>query len=363
MASVVSFLNLGSICYAIRVLSFDKLLACVRYGVLTLGTKSVFCKAVIATMRVLRSVVVCLFDHLVLWLARLNSFDYTYYIRTKLAFVKLLFARRALTVLGSVLFLGFVCSGFRLLVSSAFCARFRYAFSYVSLLFVRKMMWNVSVCRPYLLVSRRVGVLTTLFGVCLFVLGVSASRFLINRGALKIRASVQFINNVCKTLGLRVRKLLFNVWSLRTRKPNVLQTFSSSWICAKISALRCMFALRTLGTHRLVQLRGLYASVYKRVSNLLCAHVVKNLLLEVSGVWRVLSARLFHALGLIAKLFDIRVLLEWCNLVVMCCCSVLYCISFYKILASGDRVFVVSAFLDILKALRTRLISLLSTAI
>ncbi len=67
-----------------------------------------------------------------------------------------------------------------------------------------------------------------LFGVCLCVLSIKANELLGKYSLLKTGASLRFIAEACIALNLDTRKLLFNVWSLRAFKSNVLQAFSST---------------------------------------------------------------------------------------------------------------------------------------
>ncbi len=73
-----------------------------------------------------------------------------------------------------------------------------------------------------------------------------------------------------------------------------------------------------------------------------------------------LTLRLLNSIRAIALLDDVKMLFEWCNMLLMLCCSALYCITFYKILGLGERVSFINAVLDVLSRLRANALRLFS---
>ncbi len=225
---VISMFNIDGICYAVKLLRTDKLMLCLRHGVVMLGTESVISKAIKSRLCSFRKAVVCLFNKRTLWLARILCFDYIYYLRVKVSSLSLLAAKRVLRVMGSSLLFCSICANLTLLTSSVFCARYHSTFCCNSIRFIKKIMWKVGQSRLCSLRSRSANALMALFGVCLCVLNIKAHELLNKYSPLKIGASLQFITEACAALNLNTRKLLFNVWSLRAFKSNAIQAFSST---------------------------------------------------------------------------------------------------------------------------------------
>lgn len=73
-----------------------------------------------------------------------------------------------------------------------------------------------------------------------------------------------------------------------------------------------------------------------------------------------LMLRLLSSIRAIVLLDDIKMLFEWCNLLLMLCCSALYCITFYKILVLDERASFVNALLEMLNRLRASVLRLFS---
>ncbi|ATY93456.1 hypothetical protein CHOCRA_000020 [Candidatus Hodgkinia cicadicola] len=353
---MISLFNIDGICYTVKLLRLDKLLACLQHGVLILGTESVSSKRILSGLCGLRNSIVCLSNKFVLWLARSVHFDYVYYIKTRLTSLNLSYAKRMLVVLGSSLLICFACARFRFLISSVFYSRLRRAFNFACLCFIRKLMWKVNVCRLWVLESKCVNVLITLFGVCLFVLNIKNNDLIDKRSALKFSSSVKYIINVCTVLGLNIRKLLFIIWSLRIFKPNTVQTFIASWLYSKFWILERLQIMCNLGEWKLSSLRMVYFKTIKRLTNMLsCWYNFKKIIFDKLGSWRILIARLLSSLRALMSIATVELVFEWCNLALMCCWSVLYCITFYKILVLGSRVSFVAAFLNLLANVRAHI--------
>ncbi|AUG33762.1 hypothetical protein TETCHI4_000072 [Candidatus Hodgkinia cicadicola] len=359
--AVNSMLNVDGICYAIKLLRIDKLMLCLRHGIIILGAESVVSKAIKLRLRSFRKVIVCLLNKHTLWLTRTSRFDYTYYLRTKVLSLSLLSAKRVLRVMSSSLLLCSICANLTLLSSGVFCTRHHNAFCCNCVRFIKKIMWKTGLSRLYPLRSKGVNALMTLFGVCACVLSVKANELLNKYSALRIGASLQFITEACVALNLNARKLLFNVWSLCAFKSNGIRAFSLTWLYTKLWIMRCVVLLRGLGEFKLSRIRIAFGSVAKRIANMLSPRPnVKKMLLDSLGGWRALMVRLLNSTRAIVLLDDIQMLFEWCNLVLILCCSALYCVTFYKILASDERVSFVNALLDVLSRVRANALRLFS---
>ncbi len=201
--------NVDGICYAIKLLRIDKLMFCLRHGVVILGAESVISKAIKLRLRSFRKVIVCLLNTRTLWLTRILCFDYTHYLRTKVTSLSLLAAKRVLRVASSSLFFCCVCANLTLLTCSVFCTRCHNSFCCNSARFVKKVMWKTGLSKLCPLRSKGVNALMALFGVCLRVLKTNE---LLNKfSTLRVGASLQFITEACVALNLNTRKLLFNV--------------------------------------------------------------------------------------------------------------------------------------------------------
>ncbi|XXN19757.1 MAG: hypothetical protein AAJB65_00085 [Candidatus Hodgkinia cicadicola] len=280
------------------------------------------------------------------------------YVRTKLVSLNLFYAKRVLAVLGASLSLCFICACFRFLVPSVFYSCSCCVSCCACLRFVKKIMWKIGVCKLWALEPRCVDVLVTLFGVGLFILNVKSSDLLDKCGVLKLNTSVRFIKNVCTELSLNVRKLLLNIWSLRTFKLNSVQTFLPLWLLYKFKALNFSQMLCNLGNWKLLSLRKTYFITFKRLANVLsCCSQIKAMILDKLGAWRVLIIRALNSFRVATPIITVKLVLEWCNLVLMCCWSALYCLTFYKILISNDRISFVSVLLNLLASLRERLLT------
>ncbi|AUG45981.1 hypothetical protein TETCHI3_2021 [Candidatus Hodgkinia cicadicola] len=353
----ISVFSVDGICYAIKLLRIDKLMFCLRHGIIILGTGSVISEAIALRLCSFRKVIACLLNKHTLWLARISCFDYTYYLRTKVANLSLLSAKRLLRVMSSSLLLCSICANLTVLNSSVFCTRYHSSFCCDSVRFIKKIMWKIGLSRLYPL--RGASALMALFGVCVCVL--KTNEVLSKYTPLKLGASLQFITEACVALNLNTRKLLFNVWSLRAFKSNTVQAFSSTWLRTKLWIMRCVVLLRSLGEFKLVRARIVFGSVVKRIANMLSSWPnVKKMLLDSVGGWRVLTLRLLNSIRAIALLDDVKMLFEWCNMLLMLCCSALYCITFYKILGLGERVSFINAVLDVLSRLRANALRLFS---
>lgn len=138
--AAVSVFNVDGVCYAVRLLRVDKLMFCLRHGIIMLGTESVISKAIKLRACSLRKVVMCLLNECTLWLTRVLRFDYTYYLRTKVLSLRLLTAKRVLLVMSSSLLLCSICANLTLLACSVFCTRYHSAFCRNSICFVKKIM-------------------------------------------------------------------------------------------------------------------------------------------------------------------------------------------------------------------------------
>ncbi|ATW06064.1 hypothetical protein TETLIM1_000020 [Candidatus Hodgkinia cicadicola] len=358
---VISMFNIDGVCYAVRLLRIDKLMLCLRHGVIMLGTESVISEAIKLRLCSFRKVIVCLLNKRTLWLARILCFDYTYYLRIKASSLRLLSAKRVLRVISSSLLFCSICANLTVLSSSVFCTPYHNTFCCNSIRFIKKIMWKIGLSRLYPLKSEGANALMALFGVCLCVLSVKTNELLDGCSPLKIGASLRFIAEACAALNLNARKLLFNVWNLRAFKSNAVQAFSSTWLCTKLWIKRCAVLLRSLGEYKLSRVRVLFGSVVKRIANMLRLWPnVRKMLLESLGGWRVLMVRLLNSIRAIALLDDLRMLFEWCNLLLMLCCSALYCITFYKILVADERTSFINALLDVLNRLRANVLRLFS---
>ncbi|AUG34207.1 hypothetical protein TETAUR1b_000017 [Candidatus Hodgkinia cicadicola] len=357
--ALISMFNVDGICYAIKLLRADKLMFCLRHGIIILGAESAISKAIKLRLCCFRKVMACLLDNHTLWLARIFCFDYTYYLRTKASGLSLLAARRVLRVMASSLLFCSICANLAFLTSSVFCARHHNAFCCNSVRFVKKIMWKIGLSKLYPLRSKAANAVMALFGVCLCVL--KTNELLNKYKPLKIGASLQFITEACVAFKLNARKLLFNVWNLRAFKSNVIQAFSSARLHTKLWIMKCVVLLRSLGEYKLSRARIVFGSVVKRIANMLSSwHNVRKMLADSLGGWRVLMARLLNSIRAIVLLDDIEMLTEWCGLLSMLCCSALYCITFYKILASDERVAFANALLDVLNRLRANTLRSLS---
>ncbi|XXM93327.1 MAG: hypothetical protein AAI946_00090 [Candidatus Hodgkinia cicadicola] len=351
---------IDGICYAVKLLKLDRLLLCIQHGVLMLGTESVLSKPVALKLRSLRKVMVSLYSKFALWLTRVSGFDYVCYLKTKLISLSLSSASRALRVLYSALFLYSVCADLKFLVSDVFCKRYHNTFCCLSVQFVRKMMWRVGLSKLCALKLTGASCLVALFGVCMFVLNVGIDKRLAKCDPLKVGSSLQFIAEACAKLGLNIRKLLFSIRSLSTFKPNLAHALSSNWARAKLWTLNSVDALRKLGERKLSALRVAFIGATKRVNNMLSGYPnARRVLSDALGIWRLLVARLLESLQALERLTDAKLLFEWCNLVLMCCCNVFYCITFYRVLVYNERMSFVSAALNVLNSLRAWLMSAL----
>ncbi len=136
----ISMLNVDGICYAIKLLRADKLIACSQHGVVILGAESVISKAVKLRLCSFRKVIVCLLNKRTLWLARILCFDYTYYLRIRAPSLSLLSAKRVLHVMSSSLLCCSICANLALLTSSMFCTRYHNALCCSCTRFIKKIM-------------------------------------------------------------------------------------------------------------------------------------------------------------------------------------------------------------------------------
>ncbi len=136
----IGVFNIDGACYAIKLLRIDKLVLCLRHGVIMLGAESMISKAVKSRLCSFRKVIVCLFNERTLWLARILCFDYAYYLRIKVLSLSLLSAKRILRVMSSSLLFCSICANLTLLTSSVFCTRYHKAFCCSSICFVKKIM-------------------------------------------------------------------------------------------------------------------------------------------------------------------------------------------------------------------------------
>ncbi|AUG34093.1 hypothetical protein TETAUR1a_000019 [Candidatus Hodgkinia cicadicola] len=357
--ALISMFNVDGVCYAIKLLRIDKLMLCLRHGIVILGAESAISKAIKLRLRSFRKVIVCLLNNHTLWLTRISRFNYTYYLRTKASSLSLLAAKRVLRVMASSLLFCSICANLTLLTSSVFCAQHHNAFCCNSVRFIKKVMWKIGLSKLYPLRSKAANALMGLFGVCLCVL--KTNELLNKHRPLKIGASLQFVTEACIAFKLNARKLLFNVWSLRAFKSNAVQAFSLARLCTKLWIMKCVALLRSLGECKLSRARIAFGGAVKRIANMLSSwHNVRKMLLDSVGGWRVLMARLLNSTRATVSLDDIKMLSEWCSLVLMLCCSALYCITFYKILASDERVSFVNALLDVLNRLRAHALRLFS---
>ncbi|AUG33906.1 hypothetical protein TETCHI1b_000017 [Candidatus Hodgkinia cicadicola] len=357
--ALISMFDVDGVCYAIKLLRVDKLMFCLRHGIMVLGTESVISKAIKLRLCSFRKVIVCLLNNRTLWLTRILCFDYTYYLRTKAAGLGLLAAKRALRVMSFSLLFCSICANLTLLTSSVLCARHHNVFCCNSVRFIKKIMWKIGQSKLYPLRSKAANALMVLFGVCLCVL--KTNELLSKYTHLRIGASLQFITEACIAFNLNARKLLFNVWNLRAFKSSAVQAFSSARLCTKLWIIKCVVLLRSLGEYKLSRARIVFGSVVKRIANMLSSWPnVKKALWDSLGGWRVLMVRLLSSIRAIALLNDIEMLTEWCNLILMLCCSALYCIAFYKMLVSDERVSFINALLDVLSRLRASVLRLFS---
>ncbi len=137
---VISAFNIDGVCYAVKLLRADKLMLCLRHGVIMLGTESVISEAIKLKLCSFRTVIVCLLSKCTLWLMRISCFDYTCYLRIKVLSLRLLFAKRLLRVIGSSLVFCSICANLTLLTSSVFCARCHNTFCCNSIRFIKKIM-------------------------------------------------------------------------------------------------------------------------------------------------------------------------------------------------------------------------------
>ncbi len=138
--AAISMFNVDGICYTIKLLRIDKLMFCLRHGIIVLGAESAISKAIKLRLRSFRKVIVCLLNKRTLWLARILCFDYTYYLRTKVMSLRLLAAKRILHVVSSSLFFCAICANLTLLTSSVFCTRRHNTFCCDSVRFIKKIM-------------------------------------------------------------------------------------------------------------------------------------------------------------------------------------------------------------------------------
>ncbi len=136
----ISVFSVDGICYAIKLLRIDKLMFCLRHGIIILGTGSVISEAIALRLCSFRKVIACLLNKHTLWLARISCFDYTYYLRTKVANLSLLSAKRLLRVMSSSLLLCSICANLTVLNSSVFCTRYHSSFCCDSVRFIKKIM-------------------------------------------------------------------------------------------------------------------------------------------------------------------------------------------------------------------------------
>ncbi|AHL31030.1 MAG: hypothetical protein HCTETUND2_085 [Candidatus Hodgkinia cicadicola] len=359
--AAISMFNIDGICYAIKLLRVDKLMLCLRYGIIMLGAESAISKAVRLRLCSFRKVMLCLLNEHKLWLTRFLCFDYTYYLKTKVLSLRLLSAKRLLHVMSSSLSFCAICANLTLLISSVLCTRYHNACCCDSVRFVKKIMWKIGLSKLHSLKSKGVNAIMALFGVCLCLLNIKTNELLKKYSPLRVGASLQFITEACIALNLSARKLLFNVWSLRAFKSNAIQAFSSAWLYNKLWVMKCVLLLRGLGEYKLSRARIVFGSVVRRIENMLSSWSnVERVLLDSLGGWRVLMARLLSSIRAIELLDDVKMLIEWCNLLLMLCCSVLYCVTFYKILARAERAFFINAVLDMLNRLRANVLRLFS---
>ncbi|XXN13798.1 MAG: hypothetical protein AAI978_00090 [Candidatus Hodgkinia cicadicola] len=357
---LISTFNIDGTCYMVKFLKLGKLLSCLQYGVLMLGNSSLISNAIAKRLRSYNNFIALLINNSFFWLMRLSKFDYVCYLKTKLLDANLINAKLALFVLSSILALRFICSSLRPLISNAFWARFNNAVRCFSIRFVKKLMWKMRLSELYFLSRKAVNALITLFGVCLFVLNINANELLAKYSLLKLSASLQFIANLHSILKLNIRKLLFNVWSLRALNLSMLCKFAPTWTQYKVWVLSCTKALQQLSDRKLRSLRLAFVSVSKRITNLLgCKLYTNKLLFDALGGWRVVCTHILKSIQTIVSLITVKTLLEWCNLTLMCCSSALYCLAFYKILDSEQQTCFVNALLESIKALRLKLLRLM----
>ncbi|AUI38855.1 hypothetical protein TETAUR4_1067 [Candidatus Hodgkinia cicadicola] len=359
--AAISVFNVDGVCYAIKLLRIDKLMLCLRHGVVILGAESVISKAIKLRLCAFRKAVVCVLNTHTLWLTRIPCFDYAYYLRTKVLSLSLLSAKRVLRAMSSSLLLCSICANLALLSSGVFCTRHHNTFCCNSVRFIKKIMWKIGLSRLRPLRSEGANALVMLFGVSVCVLNIKTNELLNKYSPLRIGASLQFITEACVALNLNTRKLLFNVWSLCAFKSNTVRAFSSAWLRTKLWIMRCVGLLRGLGEFKLSRARIVFGSVVKRIANMLSSRPsVKKVLLDSLGGWRVLMVRLLSSIRAIVLSDDITMLFEWCNLLLILCCSALYCITFYKILVLDERVSLMNALLAVLRRARANVLRLFS---
>ncbi len=232
---MISALSVDGICYAIKLLEVDKLLLCLRHGILMLGSESVLSKALAPSLSAFRKAIVCLSKRSALWLARRPRFDYIYYLKTKASSLSLKRAKSLLYVISSSLLFYLGCASLGALASGALYTRYSSkSLCYAEARFIKKIMRKIGLFWRSALKSRHIVVFATLFGVCLFVLNIRANKLLRNHSTLKLGASLRFITEACNAFELNARTLLFNAWSLRALSLNAISAFSPARVCVKL---------------------------------------------------------------------------------------------------------------------------------
>ncbi len=201
-----------------------------------------------------------------------------------------------------------------------------------------------------------------LFSVCLFLLNVRISALVCRSDSLKTAASALFASEASQALGLRLRKLLFNAWCLRPLSLGRVCKFDSSGLGYSCGASKLAAKLAGLGVVKLLVLRATYFALTKRLTNLVAFARSHKVLSDGLGWWRILSKQMLSTFGVLTSSLNATTLFEWCNLFLVSCSGLVYCLSFYKVVGWRDRVGLAKLFLRLLANLRLWLNAFLNKA-
>ncbi|WGS83563.1 MAG: hypothetical protein P3M75_00055 [Candidatus Hodgkinia cicadicola] len=315
---------------------------------LILGSECLGAKLLVANVaKTSRALALALKNRFRLWIASACGLDYVNYVKTKACWLNMLLARQTLHAIGVVLRFNF-----RSVWLNVFDGRFRLVLSSVSDRFVKKILWLAHLSKPGVVGWKCANVIMLLFGVCLFLLNMRIGALIFRSDSFKAASSVLFACEASQSLSLSLRKLLFNVWCLRPLSLGRVCKFASLGLGYSCSAFKLTSMIAGLGVVKLLGLRATYFVLAKRLTNLVASVRARTVLSDGLGLWRILSKQTLAAFGLLTSSLNASMLFEWCNLFLVCCNGLLYCLSFYKIVGWGGRVGLAKLFLRLLANLK-----------
>ncbi|XXM93748.1 hypothetical protein AAHH84_00040 [Candidatus Hodgkinia cicadicola] len=348
---MLSLMSVDGVCYFVKVVCAMAAGVCSRYGALILGNECLGTKLVIAKLaKASRALALALRNRFRLWVAGVWCLDCVNYVKTKASWLNMLLTKRTLHAIGVVLRFNF-----RSVWLNVFDDRFRLVLSSASDRFVKKVLWLVHLSKPEVACWKRVNVVMLLFSVCLFLLNVRASALTFRSDSLKAACGASFVCFASQSLGLGLRKLLFNAWCLRPLSLGRVCKFDSLGLGYNCSALKLTSALAGLGVVKLLALREAYFVLAKRLTNLVASARAQTVLSDGLGLWRILLKQMLGAFGALASSLSANTLFEWCSLFLVCCSGLVYCLSFYKVVGWGCRVSLAKLFLRLLASLKLKL--------